>query len=180
MKNLIFKLLGPLSAGAGVLGLTGSSILWNFQGRNYGLPATIVSLLLLAIGVILLRPLKSDTVNDTEKLTVVKASTVPDDASYKNSSTGEESQLENTVGIEPSSIPIESNKSASQQKLSPSALQEITDELAATDAARPEIAIVNFAPEALQAGNSLRKNKRTPGKNLTGFKDMASELFKTK
>ena len=58
MKNLLLKLLGPLLAIAGVLGLTGSSILWNFQGRTLGLPATIVSLLVLAVGIVLLRPLQ--------------------------------------------------------------------------------------------------------------------------
>ena len=58
MKNLLLKFLGPLLAIAGVLGLTGSSILWNFQGRTLGLPATVLSLLILAVGVVLLRPLQ--------------------------------------------------------------------------------------------------------------------------
>ena len=58
MIKTLTKFLGPLLAIAGVLGLTGSSILWNFQGRNLGIPATAVSLLLLAVGVVLLRPLQ--------------------------------------------------------------------------------------------------------------------------
>ncbi len=58
MKNLLVKLLGPLLAIAAVLGLTGSSILWNFQGRTLGLPATVISLLALAVGIVLLRPLQ--------------------------------------------------------------------------------------------------------------------------
>ena len=40
--------------GAGVFGLAGSGILWNFQGRTVGLPTTIISLLVLAIGVVAL------------------------------------------------------------------------------------------------------------------------------
>ena len=180
MKNLLIKLLGPLLAIAGVLGLTGSSILWNFQGRNFGIPATILSLLLLAAGVVILRPLSSSTPNET-----------PDLADKKDNGSDIETTDQNpTVGQEPKSVKTAENTSdsnqtetitpASEQKPSLTTAEAIAAELASADAARPKITLVNFAPEALRAGNALRQNRRTAGKNLAGFKDMASELFKTK
>ena len=179
MKNLLVKLLGPLLAIAGVLGLTGSSILWNFQGRNFGIPATIVSLLLLATGVVLLRPLAGSSANETQELAIDKKNISAEEVSERKSPVSDESQSEKTDAAEPFIEQTESTTSESQQKPSLTTAQAIADELAAADAARAEVALVNFAPEALQAGNSLRQNKRTPGKNLTGFRDMATELFKT-
>ena len=44
----------------GTLGVAGSGILWNFQGRTLGLSSTITSLVLLAISLVLLRPLPSE------------------------------------------------------------------------------------------------------------------------
>ena len=70
MKNLLLKFLGPLLAIVGVLGLTGSSILWNFQGRTLGLPATVLSLLILAVGVVLLRPLQPAATSEASEITV--------------------------------------------------------------------------------------------------------------
>ena len=52
--NRFIALSGVGLTGAGVFGLAGSGILWNFQGRTVGLPATIISLLVLAIGVVAL------------------------------------------------------------------------------------------------------------------------------
>ncbi|MAD68699.1 MAG: hypothetical protein CMN92_05330 [Synechococcus sp. CPC100] len=72
MKNLLFKFLGPLLAIAGVLGLTGSSILWNFQGRSLGLPAIVLSLLILAVGVVLLRPLQPAATSEANEITKTK------------------------------------------------------------------------------------------------------------
>ena len=53
----------------------------------------------------------------------------------------------------------------------------IAAELAAAEAAKPEIQLSTFAPDALQPGNSIRPGKRRPGNNLAGFRSMASELF---
>ena len=53
----------------------------------------------------------------------------------------------------------------------------IAAELAAAEAAKPEIQLRTFAPDALQPGNSIRPGKRRPGNNLAGFRSMASELF---
>ena len=44
----------------GTLGVAGGGILWNFQGRTLGLSSTITSLVLLAISLVLLRPLPSE------------------------------------------------------------------------------------------------------------------------
>ena len=74
MKNLLVKFLGPLLAIAGVLGLTGASILWNFQGRALGLPATVLSLLVLAVGVVLLRPLQPTTTAEATEIVEAPAS----------------------------------------------------------------------------------------------------------
>ncbi|MED5383605.1 MAG: hypothetical protein VX481_03575, partial [Cyanobacteriota bacterium] len=44
----------------GTLGIAGSGILWNFQGRTLGLSSTITSLVLIAISLVLLRPLPNE------------------------------------------------------------------------------------------------------------------------
>ena len=62
---------------------------------------------------------------------------------------------------------------------SPTTAESLAAELADAQAARPEIKLVTFAPEALQPGNSVRPGKRRPGNNLAGFRSMATDLFKT-
>ena len=57
--------------------------------------------------------------------------------------------------------------------------ESLAAELADAQAARPQIRLVTFAPEALQPGNSVRPGKRRPGNNLAGFRSMATDLFKT-
>ena len=57
--------------------------------------------------------------------------------------------------------------------------ESLAAELADAQAARPQIKLVTFAPEALQPGNSVRPGKRRPGNNLAGFRSMATDLFKT-
>tara|TARA_E500000178_G_scaffold193993_1_gene192012 strand:+ start:899 stop:1354 length:456 start_codon:yes stop_codon:yes gene_type:complete len=54
---LVRRLAGPAAAATGVLGLAVSGTVWNFYGRLPGLSGTIASLLVLAVGLVLLRPL---------------------------------------------------------------------------------------------------------------------------
>jgi len=179
MKNLLVKFLGPLLAIAGVLGLTGSSILWNFQGRTLGLPATILSLLVLAVGIVLLRPLQpaasaeiSEIVEDQrpEVATITSSDENSEVQSDQNNETAESEQKQ----TDPISV-----DASNEKKPSLTTAEAIAAQLAASEADQPELVLVNFAPDALRPGNSIRPNKRTPGKNLSGFRDMASDLFKT-
>ena len=179
MKNLLVKFLGPLLAIAGVLGLTGSSILWNFQGRTLGLPATILSLLVLAIGIALLRPLQpaasaeiSEIVEDQRSEVTIIDST-DENSEVQSGQNSEISELEQNATV--SNLVDASN----DKKPSLTTAEAIAAQLAAAEADQPERVLVNFAPNALLPGNSIRPNKRAPGKNLSGFRDMASELFKT-
>ena len=55
--------------------------------------------------------------------------------------------------------------------------EAIAAALAAAEAARPVVTLSTFAPDMLQPGRALRSKSRRPGRNLKGFKDMASELF---
>ena len=57
--------------------------------------------------------------------------------------------------------------------------QAIAAALAEAEAARPVVTLSTFAPEMLRPGRDLRSQPRRPGRNLKGFKDMASELFKS-
>ena len=180
MKNLLIKFLGPLLAIAGVLGLTGSSILWNFQGRGLGLPATVLSLLTLAVGVVLLRPLSSATNVETAQTREITAIESASEALGETSATTEDPTSSDAADEQSASVETEASTEVAAQKPSITTAEALAAELALAEAERPEIALVNFAPEALRAGNSIRPNKRSPGKNLAGFKDMASELFKTK
>ncbi len=67
-----------------------------------------------------------------------------------------------------------------EAKSSLTTAEAIAAELAAAEAAKPTIELVNFAPEALRPGNDVRPGKRRPGSNLSGFRSMASDLFKSK
>ena len=55
--------------------------------------------------------------------------------------------------------------------------EAIAAALAEAEAARPVVTLSTFAPDMLQPGRALRSKSRRPGRNLKGFKDMASELF---
>ena len=56
MRNR-FPFFGGLAlATLGVSGLAGGGLLWNFQGRTFGLGSTVTSLVLLGISFVLLRP----------------------------------------------------------------------------------------------------------------------------
>ena len=70
-----------------------------------------------------------------------------------------------------------SSEDAPKAKPSLTTAEAIAAELAAAEAAKPEIQLTTFAPDALQPGNSIRPGKRRPGNNLAGFRSMASELF---
>ena len=76
-------------------------------------------------------------------------------------------------------ITAKSTEDAPKAKPSLTTAEAIAAELAAAEAAKPEIQLSTFAPEALQPGNSIRPGKRRPGNNLAGFRSMASELFKS-
>lgn len=178
MKSFIFKLLGPFLAIAGVLGLTGSSILWNFQGRGLGLPATIASLLTLAVGVVLLRPLPEGTTPTSAESSRIETS-APGTSVVR-------SEAENPQEITPKdSIQLEDDTEGTvsadtiEQKNSLTTTEAIAAQLAAEEASKEEAVLVNFAPDALRPGNAIRSNKRSPGRNLSGYREMASELFKT-
>ena len=55
--------------------------------------------------------------------------------------------------------------------------EEIAAALAVAEAARPVVTLSTFAPEMIRPGRALRPERRRPGRNLKGFRDMASELF---
>ena len=62
MKTRLGLLAGIALSATGVLGIAGSGIAWNFIGRTVGLGGTISSLVLVAISVVLLRPLPPEPV----------------------------------------------------------------------------------------------------------------------
>ena len=179
MKKLLVKFLGPLLAVAGVLGLTGSSILWNFQGRTLGLPATVLSLLVLAVGVVLLRPLQPAVSTEATENIEAPASKVGPSAATEDISEEQEAQNSETTELEPKSMDANPIDASNQKKPSLTTAEAIAAQLAAAETEQPELLLVNFAPEALRPGNSIRSNKRVPGRNLSGFRDMATDLFKT-
>ena len=57
--------------------------------------------------------------------------------------------------------------------------EAVAAELAVAEAAKPEAKLVTFAPDALSPGNAVRSGKRRPGSNLSGFREMAAEMFKS-
>lgn len=86
-----------------------------------------------------------------------------------------------TAAVAATSIPgaVPTTSTSTQSKPSPTTAEAIAAELAAAEASRPAIDYVTFAPEALQPGTGLRPGKRKPGRNLSNFRSMAAELFKS-
>ena len=179
MKNFLFPLLGPLLAFVGVVGLAGSSILWNFQGRPLGLSATILSLSILAVGIVLLRPLPQTAPRQTTEHVKENNSQVESTSSADDKPSNQELQENKSTEVALSKKDEKPIDMPTYDKPSLTTAEAIAAELAATQADNPEIVLINFAPEALLPGNSIRPNKRYPGRNLSKFRDMASDLFKS-
>jgi len=80
-----------------------------------------------------------------------------------------------TASAPTASAPTASAPSAAAGSLTTA--EAIAAALAEAEAARPVVTLSTFAPDMLQPGRALRSKSRRPGRNLKGFKDMASELF---
>ncbi len=80
-----------------------------------------------------------------------------------------------TASAPTASAPTASAPSAAAGSLTTA--EAIAAALAEAEAARPVVTLSTFAPDMLQPGRALRVEPRRPGRNLKGFKDMASELF---
>ena len=156
MKNLLFKLIGPLFAAIGVFGLAGSGIIWNFLGRSLGLPSTMASLLSLMLGFVLLRPLARTP------------------ASLSTSTTSTSSQTETLVG----DVDVDSTEAVPSPALTTA--ESIAQELAESQQLLDVAPQVNFAPKMLLPGQGLPNRRRRPGASLKRYKTMAGELFVTK
>ena len=156
MKNLLFKLIGPLFAAIGVFGLAGSGIIWNFLGRSLGLPSTMASLLSLMLGFVLLRPLARTP------------------ASPSTSTTSTSSQTETLVG----DVDVDSTEAVPSPALTTA--ESIAQELAESQQLLDVAPQVNFAPKMLLLGQGLPNRRRRPGASLKRYKTMAGELFVTK
>ena len=156
MKNLLFKLIGPLFAAIGVFGLAGSGIIWNFLGRSLGLPSTMASLLALMLGFVLLRPLARTP------------------ASPSTSTTSTSSQTETLVG----DVDVDSTEAVPSPALTTA--ESIAQELAESQKLLGVAPQVNFAPKMLLPGQGLPNRRRRPGASLKRYKTMAGELFVTK
>ncbi|NKB73932.1 MAG: hypothetical protein GKR83_05365 [Synechococcus sp. s2_metabat2_7] len=156
MKNLLFKLIGPLFAAIGVFGLAGSGIIWNFLGRSLGLPSTMASLLSLMLGFVLLRPLARTP------------------ASLSTSTTSTSSQTETLVG----DVDVDSTEAVPAPALTTA--ESIAQELAESQKLLDVAPQVNFAPKMLLPGQGLPNRRRRPGASLKRYKTMAGELFVTK
>ena len=157
MKKLLLKLIGPLFAAIGVFGLAGSGIVWNFLGRSLGLPSTVISLLVLTLGIVLLRPLARTSASISAL------------ASAPASSPSESADIEEDSG--PSSDELKQALTTAE-----SIAQELVESQKLVEIAPP----VNFAPEMLLPGQGLPSRRRRPGASLKSYKSMAGELFDTK
>ncbi len=158
MKKQLLKLIGPLFAAIGVFGLAGSGIVWNFLGRSLGLPSTVISLLVLMLGFVLLRPLA----RASESISVSASASAP-----VSPSESEDSQKE----LDPSS---------GEMKRALTTAESIAQELAESQKFVEDAPPVNFAPERLLPGQGLPNRKRRPGASLKIYQAMAGELFETK
>ena len=65
MKSRLGLISGIGLATLGVGGLAAGGIAWNFQGRSIGLGATVASLVVIAISLVILRPQPTEPVLET-------------------------------------------------------------------------------------------------------------------
>lgn len=157
MKKLLLKLIGPLFAAIGVFGLAGSGIVWNFLGRSLGLPSTVISLLVLMLGIVLLRPLARTSASISASASVL--------TSFSSESV--EAKEEPGPSSDEVKVALTTAESIAQELVESQKLVEITP-------------LVNFAPEMLLPGQGLPNRRRRPGASLKRYKSMAGELFDTK
>ena len=150
MIALVRRLAGPAAAATGVLGLAVSGTAWNFYGRLPGLSGTITSLLVLALGLVLLRPLSVPELPEP--------STAEEPASTSELSAAEDSAV-------------------SGESLTTA--EAIARELAAEESRKPEVVLVTYAPENLLPGTTLPVRKRRPGASFKPYREMTDELFKS-
>ena len=157
MKKLLLKLIGPLFAAIGVFGLAGSGIVWNFLGRSLGLPSTVISLLVLMLGIVLLRPLARTSASISASASVL--------TSFSSESVDAEE---------------EPGPSSDEVKVALTTAESIAQELVESQKLVEIAPLVNFAPEMLLPGQGLPNRRRRPGASLKRYKSMAGELFDTK
>ena len=147
---LVRRLAGPAAAAIGVLGLAVSGTVWNFYGRLPGLSGTIASLLVLALGLVLLRPLPVPELPEPS-------------TAEKPASTSE------LAAAEDSAVSGESLTTA----------EAIARELAAEESRKPDVVLITYAPENLLPGTTLPVRKRRPGASFKLYREMTEELFKS-
>lgn len=70
-------------------------------------------------------------------------------------------------------------ESSSQPAASLTTAEAIAAELAAAEAARPQVTYSTFAPSNLNPGGGLRQRSRRPGAALKSFRGIAQDLFKS-
>ena len=56
--------------------------------------------------------------------------------------------------------------------------EAIAAELAAAEQSRPAVTMATFAPDNLLPGTGLMARRRKPGASMSGFRSIASDLFK--
>ena len=70
-------------------------------------------------------------------------------------------------------------ETSAQPAASLTTAEAIAAELAAAEAARPEVTYSTFAPSNLMPGGGLRQRSRRPGAALKSFRGIAQDLFKS-
>ncbi|MCY4084643.1 MAG: hypothetical protein OXF80_07220 [Cyanobacteria bacterium MAG COS1_bin_9] len=70
-------------------------------------------------------------------------------------------------------------EASAQPAASLTTAEAIAAELAAAEAARPEVTYSTFAPSNLMPGGGLRQRSRRPGAALKSFRGIAQDLFKS-
>ena len=111
--------------------------------------------------------------------TVRVVSESPEESDGKDSASAVLTAGASSVAAAPVPGRAQTTSTSTEPKPSLTTAEAIAAELAAAEASRPAIQYVTFAPQALQPGTGLRPGKRKPGRNLSNFRSMASELFKS-
>jgi hypothetical protein len=111
--------------------------------------------------------------------TVRVVSESPEVSDSKDSASAVLTAAASSVAAAPVPGRAQTTSTSTEPKPSLTTAEAIAAELAAAEASRPAIQYVTFAPEALQPGTGIRPGKRKPGRNLSNFRSMASEMFKS-
>ncbi len=154
------SLIGIVMAIFGTLGLAGSGILWNFQGREYGLTGTITSILALVFGFLFLWPLQQ---------AVVKTQTLSNNTDKDTDNIQEDNEVNDELSM--------NDEDMAKNKIEETTAESIARELQESLKSMPAVELTNFSCTHLLPGQTINTKLRKPGPSIQKYRTMVKDIF---